>query len=193
MDLGAFGAWWGLSIGSWWDSQQWGSVSSWVSGVLTAGSLTLGFTILAADRKRERERLANRFMTHTTLGTSASTAHPIPVWHLDVIAFNGGDMPIRSAYITQPFKLSGYLLETLRDSSDIEPIAPQETVRGQFNFNEDPSGTGIIIEFSDANGLQWSRDALTGKYISRWRHRKYGWPRPSLFKRITRFLLGTVK
>jgi hypothetical protein len=41
---------------SMWD---WGDVATWITGILTAGTLWLGFTILRSDRKKEERSQAS--------------------------------------------------------------------------------------------------------------------------------------
>ncbi|TFB85836.1 hypothetical protein E3O44_12605 [Cryobacterium algoricola] len=167
MDLGWFGAWW--------ITQSWGTVADWVTGLLTALTLWLGFSILASDRKREKQRLANRFMTHAMLGAKASSGKP-QTWFIEVRAFNGGDMPINEVLVSMPYHPVEFMVDTFRAGMNVEPIAPQETLKRTFDFADSPVNKGLMIAFYDADGIKWHRDLLKGNYLSKREVKRYSKP-----------------
>ncbi|TFD15517.1 hypothetical protein E3T26_06965 [Cryobacterium sp. TMT1-21] len=175
MDLGAFGEFWNSSIGVFWNRLEWGSVAQWVSGLLTAGSLYLGLTILRRDRDKADLLSADAFVVWSDTIKITAT---VPNYFVTVSSFNGGDMPIINpylmAYSNPGFKPINMLVN--RKANDIGVIIEGKE-RNQISFdsgNVDPETLKLFIVFRDARGYEWRRTLDFGKYMSQrqinWRY-----------------------
>jgi len=160
MDLGAFL--------HWLDTRQWGSVADWFSGCLTAGALILGLVILFSDRRSARRSLADGFVTWTAPMTVVRPYHGTEhgVWSLTVYCHNTSGAPITFARVilirwNAPFQT----MEFEPDTGDWQiPIDGKGSA--SFVLQTNPNEIRPYVEFSDARGNRWVRDAQANKLVS---------------------------
>lgn len=136
---------------------QIGSLAEWVSGLATAGSLFLGFSILRRDRQKDDQAEAAQVVTWFI-------NEPDGTVQLNVT--NGGSRPIVHA----TFCLASVDEENKRAALwriiNVAPVlASGEGRTLPFSFAEFHASTlhSSYIQFRDANGISWRRDVRSGK------------------------------
>jgi hypothetical protein len=141
---------------------DWGDVATWFTGVVTAGSFWLGFTILRSDRKKEERSQASRFLIWSFIKGRLE-------WdglELVVSVWNTSDQPIfLPMLIGNPrdvgpgisfFSNATGALEThLRPGHESEahvPIGPDRR-----------PPDGLVVTFTDAMGTEWVHELERGR------------------------------
>jgi hypothetical protein len=175
MDLGVFGEWWNSGIGVFWNRLEWGSVAQWVSGILTAGSLYLGLTILRRDRDKADRLSADAFVVWSDIVILTTSK---PQYFVHVTSFNSGNMHIINPYLMAYSSPGVKSVKSLakRKPTDIGVvIEPNE--RNEISFDcgvVDPETLKLFIVFRDTRGYEWRRTLDFGKYMSQrqinWRY-----------------------
>ena len=149
---------------------QIGSLADWVSGLATAGSLFLGFSILLRDRRKDDQAEATQVVTWFVNQPDGT---------VQLIISNGGSRPI--VHVT--FCLAG--VDDRRKPAalwrilNIAPVlASGEGSSLQLPFTEFHANAlyPSYVQFRDANGISWRRDVRSGKLRktkvgSNWRQR----------------------
>jgi hypothetical protein len=158
-----------------------GDLATWVVGLLTAGTLLLGFYILLRDRRKEESRQAARI---------AAWADPDSIGRtkvgdtLDVTVYNGSDSVVTSIRVllthTPPYdpqltlppwirKFRNRLqsrqdrlfamksLAAVAGDGDDRVLAPGSRLRKRFIVSADfpISRSQIIVDFTDSSGSRW--------------------------------------
>jgi hypothetical protein len=138
----------------WLNHIVWGDVATWFTGIVTAGSFWLGFTILRSDRKKEEQSQAKRFLVWSSIVERPEWDGP----QLVVSAWNTSDHPIFLPTLIGDLRDvgSGKLL-TSKLVGDLEPhLRPgvESELRipvGQYQ--REPYG--LRVTFKDAMGTEW--------------------------------------
>ena len=162
MDFGAFGEWWNNGIGAWWNHQEWGNVAQWVSGLLTAGSLFLGFTILRRDRDKAARSSADAFVTWVK--AKKTDSRDGVRYETTVYGYNAGDLPILDPQVR--IRQGGDRPSMARSFGlALNAIGPSVEAQSRFDLDLPPISSRFIVTFKDAMGQEWARDVRTAKYI----------------------------
>jgi hypothetical protein len=176
---------------SWWHKIQWGDVSGWFSGVLTALSLLLAFYLLLQNRRRDESRQADEVTSwyeESPLGRSDETGHH--VWQTNVSLRNNSSHPISKVAMAarryekrrdiEPLfpRLKGNALSVAVQDIIDRPgtmtsrrvlgnhgrVAEQTTVSREMDFdNLEARNFRIEVFFNDARGKTWAINVRTGE------------------------------
>jgi hypothetical protein len=136
---------------------QIGSLADWVSGVGTAGSLLLGFTILWRDRRKADEAEATQVVTWFV---------NLPDGNVELRITNGASRPI--------VHVGFYLASTDEDGKpgalwtimNVTPVMePGESGSLKLPFPKFHANARYpsYVQFRDANGISWRRNVRSGK------------------------------
>ncbi|MFF2772899.1 hypothetical protein ACFVUP_37950, partial [Streptomyces bacillaris] len=80
---------------SWWNNINWGTAPEWVSGLLTSVSVLLAVSILWRDRRRERRRFADSFVSWVDYTGNPKDAVLAEHWMYAVVhMFNSADVHV---------------------------------------------------------------------------------------------------
>lgn len=155
---------------------QAGPLAAWFGGLLTIISLTLAFTILRRDRRKEISAQASKVSVHL-----------VPTFfdeEIEVVVHNGSTQPIsfpliimlrskNDAFPSTLFRISHprYSPRFARSNNGETLIwGRAETIltRGadwsvQMQVRPDRSETYPVVQFCDAGGVQWFRSLRTGQ------------------------------
>lgn len=136
---------------------QIGSLADWVSGLATAGSLFLGFSILLRDRRKDDQAEATQVVTWFV-------NQPDSTVQLSVT--NGGSRPIVHVMFCLASVDEGKKRAALWRIVNVAPVLASGEGRSlQFPFTEFHANAShqSYIQFRDANGISWHRDVRSGK------------------------------
>ena len=136
---------------------QIGSLADWVSGLATAGSLFLGFSILLRDRRKDDQAEATQVVTWFV-------NQPDSTVQLSVT--NGGSRPVVHVMFCLASVDEGKKRAALWRIVNVAPVLPSGEGRSlQFPFTEFHANAlhSSYIQFRDANGISWRRDVRSGK------------------------------
>ena len=174
MDFGAFGDWWDLYIGNWWNTLDWGNVPAWVGSILTSVSVFLAINILRADRKAKRLAPAEAFATWHFWSFADSTELQ-PSWTIKAHAFNTGDAPIPFAMIGARRLTLEYEIQLFKKkgNNDIATIEPKEHIELDIQYDFNPNIKLFYVRFKDAKGKEWIRMLASGRYMSERRFNRW--------------------
>jgi hypothetical protein len=164
------------------DHMQLGSLADWVSGLATAGSLFLGFTILRRDRQK----------------SDAAEATQVVVWfvnqpdgNVELRITNGASRPIvhvmlhlastneqgRQAALWRLINVAAVLAQ----GEGMSLTLPFDKFHANMSY---PS----YVQFRDANGVSWRRNVRSGK-LRRTKGRLIWKQRLALFKSPRRAII----
>ena len=132
-------------------------MADWVSGLATAGSLILGFSILWRDRRKADQAEATQVVTWFV-------NHPNNTVQLSVT--NGGSRPIvHVAFCLASVDKQQNEAALWRIHNIASVLAPGEGSSFQLPFNEFHANTlyPSYVQFRDANGISWRRNVRSGK------------------------------
>lgn len=134
---------------------EWGTAADWVGAIGTAGAFLFGFLIFARDKHRQTRELADRFATwfEEDSDTGTKTLH----------AHNGADLPVVNA--TAVLHRAGTLHS--RDLPEITRSIKAGSSASIALRGKDAEATSVYIQFTDGASRRWTRDLLTGGYLSR--------------------------
>jgi|SRR5829696_7368077 hypothetical protein len=143
--------WWQeLFHPSLWD---WGDAATWFTGIATAGTLWVGFTVLWFDRRREERSQAAKIAIFSQSFSETEEDD----WNLRIRVWNHSDRPIIHTilYGTDPMK--GAMLLAVKDRLlDLDPvILPGESAELELRDMNEPTYDGLHVVFSDASGVDW--------------------------------------
>jgi hypothetical protein len=165
----------------WLAKLDWGDVATWLTGLFTAGSLILGFSILRADRKKQERaeaagihtRLIEDFsgamggQVRIVIGNRSNT----PMFHVRVCA-----QPLHRRRLKQVLseltdrpkndELSKLKLETGNLEKHANGVL--ESQAGADGILELPLSRklyDLYVEFSDINSIRWVRPVNSWKLI----------------------------
>lgn len=142
---------------------NWGTVPTWISSILTSGSLLLGFYILLRDRRKEERSQAalvvcwndyrddseyvKIFNTSNRPVTNISVhAHPYP--------YRSGPYDKKVALTFEGFSVQAFLMPKEECESNSFPIHPKKN-RWHPEY----------VTFEDADGRQWVRFLSSGVLV----------------------------
>lgn len=135
------------------DVASWEALGTWFSGILTAGSLILGFSILRRDRQREERAQAAK--------VSAWFEGHLFAKKVSIYVANHSEQVIRVPVL---------LLKAPADSDALDqqmPLEPQTVMPGQVahyadEYLEAPlAHYKAVVTFTDTAGVAWERDMKT--------------------------------
>jgi len=136
---------------------QIGSLADWVSGLGTAGSLLLGFTILLRDRRKADQTEATQVVTWFV---------NLPDHMVDLNVTNGSDRPIvHVMFCLASVDERGKRAARWRMLNLAPVLVPGEGKSLTIPFSEFHAN-GLwpsYVQFRDANGLNWRRNVRSGK------------------------------
>jgi hypothetical protein len=136
---------------------QIGSLADWVSGLATAGSLVLGFSILLRDRSKADQEEATQVVTWFV-------NHPDNT--LELFVTNGGSRPtVNVALCLASLDEQQKQAALWRIRNIMSVLAPGEGTSLKIPFEEFHANIlyPSYIQFRDANGMSWRRNIRSGK------------------------------
>ena len=176
-----------------WD---WGDAGTWVTGLFTAGSLVLGFSILRNDKRKEERSEAAKVHART-VGTwdnsdksnefpygvriKAISRSETPMFEVRMYA-----VPIRKKRLHRMSRQSpneSFMTDAQLKQLDIgeayfdlgadDLLEAGDIIAGLFELSADPKYYNTHVEFSDINAMRWIRPADSWELI-RYPKRRFG-------------------
>jgi hypothetical protein len=136
---------------------QIGSWADWVSGIATALTFFLGFTILRRDRKKDESAEATRVVTWFVNQ---------PGGEVELRITNGAIRPIVNVmFILAAIGLEGSNIPAYKVNNVASVLEPGESTSLHFPFSEFHANKlyPSRIQFRDANGANWQRNVISGR------------------------------
>jgi hypothetical protein len=155
---------WFQAMSDWLSGIAWGDVATWFTGIVTAGSFWLGFTILRSDRKKEeREQAAKIAILPESFPDTSEDD-----WRLRIRVWNHSDRPIFHTFLYNynADPLAGAtLFEVKSRLHNADPvILPGESAELEVKDVDDVTYAGLYVVFSDASGLEWKYRVGTQRF-----------------------------
>ncbi|MFJ8546320.1 hypothetical protein ACIRFH_30840 [Streptomyces sp. NPDC093586] len=138
---------------------NWGTVPTWVSAILTSGSLLLGFYILLRDRRKEERQEALKVICWSEMVDNES---------YKIYVLNTAERPVVHARML--VRLAGDVLEPVGLGAGAIRPGEEVTARSPRHLGGEKSWPAAV-EFQDADGIDWVRDLRSGAL-----HRRKGEP-----------------
>lgn len=145
-------------------TDPWTLAAEWIAAIGTAGSLLLGFTILARDRYVARRASANGLTSFINVIAEQDVTGATTGYRTVISIFNSGVAPV---FQTSLFSSkSSIALPVHLPSQDYRTLAPGAERLWEVSSNEDPRSQPFVLFFVDSANKRWRRDVKTNKYIS---------------------------
>jgi hypothetical protein len=136
---------------------QMGSLAEWVSGLATAGSLFLGFTILRGDRRKGEALEATQVVTWFVNQ---------PNGNVELTITNGASRPIVHVMLNLASVDEQGRSAALWKMINVAPVlSSDESVSLSIPFREFHANGSYptYIQFRDSNGISWRRNVRSGR------------------------------
>ncbi|MEW1548300.1 hypothetical protein [Streptomyces tsukubensis] len=133
---------------------DWGTVPTWISSLLTGGSLLLGFHILLRDRKKEERSEGLKVVCWHEYDSDISGT-----WTVHVL--NTADRPITYPRVITRFSIASSVFLEPFSIGAILPAGEELTWTSGPREPGAPKVSAVGIEFTDADGAEWVRDLDT--------------------------------
>jgi hypothetical protein len=133
-----------------------GSWADWVSGLATAGSLFLGFTILRGDRRKADQAEATQVVAWFV---------NLPDGNVELTVTNGAERPIVHVSLSLASIGDGGRQDMWRILNVAPVLHPGESSALRVPFAEFHANMlyPSFVEFRDSNGVSWRRNVRSGE------------------------------
>jgi hypothetical protein len=143
----------------------WGDLATWVTGLFTAGSLLLGFSIIQKDRKKEEWSQASKVAVNVDTFTRVSEGKVPTVdrsWNFTVRMWNHSDQPIFEPRIVG-FEDGHSMGLEFADGNRDRVLLPGES--GSYEVSDESLNHLhlLAVAFRDSRNIEWKYSPKTGR------------------------------
>ncbi|MCQ8772090.1 hypothetical protein [Streptomyces telluris] len=127
---------------------EWGTIPTWISAVLSGGSVLMALHIIRRDRKKDER----------------ADAMKVLCWNSDKTeVVNGSDRAIRHVRVMAELKEYKGKRGPFRHRTVAETLRPGEEASIARNWGDNFFPEPVAVVFLDSDGKEWARDLRTAR------------------------------
>jgi hypothetical protein len=154
---------------SWWLTIDWGDVPGWFGAFGTIGAVLFAMLLWRGDRRKSNRAAADAFVSWThVIKRSYDSPTGLAVWEREIHVYNSGETPIVRAKTFSGQDYPEWFYESFvgEGSNITSSIPPKATGIVTLPWQRSTTPGHLFLTFIDNVGQQWTRDLVSGKYLS---------------------------